>query len=73
MTDTQDRLNCDKLRIDDMDKDTTMSTQFTRFVLAIVTACLLGCGSTAQTVPVVTNFDANKYLGTWYEIARLDF
>ena len=37
-----------------------MSTKFTRFIIAVVTACLLGCGSTAQTVPVVTNFDAHK-------------
>lgn len=50
-----------------------MSAPFTRFVLAILTSCVLGCGSTAHTVPVVNNFDANQYLGKWYEIARLDF
>lgn len=26
-----------------------------------------------STVDVVRNFDINRYLGTWYEIARLDF
>ena len=50
-----------------------MSTQFTRFIIAVMSVCLLGCGSTAHSVPVVKNFDANQYLGKWYEIARLDF
>lgn len=47
-------------------------------VLAGVTvvAGLLAC-STKKTmsnnVEVIQNFDAEKYLGTWYEVARFDF
>lgn len=26
-----------------------------------------------SNLPVITDFDINRYLGTWYEIARLDF
>ena len=33
---------------------------------------LYGCTSTPKGVRPVSNFDINKYLGTWYEIARLD-
>ena len=33
---------------------------------------LLGCAGKPDTVQPVTNFDLQRYLGTWYEIARLD-
>ncbi|MBN2460090.1 MAG: lipocalin family protein [Candidatus Cloacimonetes bacterium] len=37
--------------------------------------CLTGCSFSAQmsttAIPVVQNIDIEKYLGTWYEIARL--
>jgi apolipoprotein D and lipocalin family protein len=33
---------------------------------------LFGCLGTPESVKPVTGFDANKYLGKWYEIARLD-
>ncbi|MGZ9898164.1 lipocalin family protein [Shewanella gaetbuli] len=33
---------------------------------------LTGCTVIDEKVSVVSNFDVNKYLGTWYEIARLD-
>lgn len=31
-----------------------------------------GCVRMPEGVEPVTNFDVNRYLGTWYEIARLD-
>jgi apolipoprotein D and lipocalin family protein len=31
-----------------------------------------GCMHIPKNVKPVDNFDANKYLGTWYEIARTD-
>lgn len=33
---------------------------------------LTGCVSKPQTVTPVQNFELSRYLGTWYEIARLD-
>ena len=33
---------------------------------------LVSCAGTDIDVKPVTNFDADKYLGKWYEIARLD-
>ena len=33
---------------------------------------LAGCSYTPQTVRAVDNFEMERYLGTWYEIARLD-
>jgi len=30
------------------------------------------CASPPKGVEPITNFDVNRYLGTWYEIARLD-
>jgi apolipoprotein D and lipocalin family protein len=39
-----------------------------------VALALYSCGSTIpQNAKAVTNFDKSKYLGKWYEIARLDF
>lgn len=35
-------------------------------------ALLFGCTTTPKGVQPVTGFDANRYLGKWYEIARLD-
>lgn len=34
---------------------------------------LSGCSSAPQNITPVENFDAQRYLGTWYEIARFDF
>ena len=41
---------------------------------ALLTGLLLlaGCTYTPQGVHVVDNFELERYLGTWYEIARLD-
>lgn len=46
----------------------------------LVTMLLIGlasifssCASIPKNAKPVQNFDANRYLGTWYEIARFDF
>ena len=42
------------------------------FAFAALSASLTGCaGNPVNAVPV-KNFDADRYLGTWYEIARMD-
>lgn len=43
-----------------------------RRLLLILTALLAACISAPDGVQPVTGFDAGRYLGTWYEIARLD-
>ena len=40
--------------------------------LLLGTCLLAGCAATPQGVTPVDNFDLNRYLGSWYEIARLD-
>lgn len=45
-----------------------MKTWCTLLCCVLLTGCL---GMPANVTPV-SPFDANKYLGTWYEIARLD-
>jgi apolipoprotein D and lipocalin family protein len=37
-----------------------------------VLGALVGCTGVAPGITPVDNFDVNRYLGTWYEIARLD-
>ena len=44
----------------------------TIFSLGIV-AFLSSCASMPKNSKPVQNFDVNRYLGTWYEIARFDF
>ena len=47
---------------------------FTPFLLIVATTFLLvGCLGTPEGIKPVTNFKAEKFLGTWYEIARLDY
>lgn len=42
-------------------------------VITGAAAALPGCAvSVPQGVQPVTNFDASKYMGTWYELARID-
>lgn len=43
-----------------------------RFLLLCVLGLLSACTGMPDKVTPVTNFDAERYLGTWYEIARLD-
>ena len=44
-------------------------------ILAILSATIptLSCSSLPKGAVAVTNFDKARYLGKWYEIARLDF
>ena len=44
----------------------------TLFVLPLAPLVLLGCVGTPDGVRPVQNFELDRYLGTWYEIARLD-
>ena len=48
-----------------------MSSPFLSLLLALLTA-LSGCTGIPENVSPVTGFDVNRYLGRWYEIARLD-
>jgi apolipoprotein D and lipocalin family protein len=41
-------------------------------VLSLCSLLVAGCVSTPRGVTVVDEFDLERYLGTWYEIARLD-
>jgi len=41
-------------------------------LLAILAVFVTACTGAPDGVTVVTGFDLNRYLGTWYEIARLD-
>jgi apolipoprotein D and lipocalin family protein len=41
-------------------------------LLFLVPALLTGCVSVPSGIKPVQNFDLQRYLGTWYEIARLD-
>ena len=41
-------------------------------LLAIFSVLLSGCLGYPKTVTPVENFELSRYLGTWYEIARLD-
>lgn len=52
-----------------------MMTYGKRNGLAVLTLLLVfqsGCTGTPDGVSVVTGFELDRYLGTWYEIARLD-
>ena len=43
-----------------------------RLLLALLVIPLSSCLGTPDGVTPVANFDADRYLGRWYEIARLD-
>lgn len=47
-----------------------MKRALPRFV--VLAGLLFGCTGIPDGVMPVTGFDAERYLGTWYEIARLD-
>ena len=40
--------------------------------LFLVPAALTGCAGLPSGIQPVQDFDVNRYLGKWYEIARLD-
>ncbi len=44
----------------------------TRFILLALIGLISGCTGVPDGVTVIDNFDINRYLGQWYEIARLD-
>ena len=49
-------------------------TIFSIIVLLIVTLpCMYSCSSIPKGATAVTPFNKDKYLGKWYEIARMDF
>ena len=41
--------------------------------LAAVALLSSSCASIPKNATAVTNFDVNRYLGSWYEIARFDY
>jgi len=43
-----------------------------KIILGILSVILSGCSGYPKNITPVKNFDINKYLGKWYEIARLD-
>ncbi len=43
-----------------------------RWLIVLITLLLAGCTSVPQGIQPVTGFELERYLGTWYEIARLD-
>lgn len=43
-----------------------------KLILSIWSLLLTGCLGYPTSVKPVTDFELNKYLGKWYEIARLD-
>lgn len=53
----------------------TVSTYYQRGLLLLFSFFLLSCGgrSIPEKAQAVDNFEVERYLGTWYEIARFDF
>ncbi|MCM2309778.1 MAG: lipocalin family protein [Steroidobacteraceae bacterium] len=43
-----------------------------RHILVLAAALLAGCAQIPDGVQAVGDFDAERYLGQWYEVARLD-
>lgn len=50
-----------------------MKKQRLVFIMVGFLVCLVSCSSIPNGAQAVNNFDLQKYLGLWYEIARLDF
>jgi len=44
--------------------------EFAKYLLVPAFLLFAGCSESVK-IPAVTGFDANRYMGTWYEIARL--
>jgi apolipoprotein D and lipocalin family protein len=49
-----------------------LSADFGRFAVALFCISLSGCVGIPDNATAVRNFELERYLGTWYEIARLD-
>lgn len=45
---------------------------YLRFAVALILLLLTACMGVPENVQPVTGFDAERYLGRWYEVARLD-
>jgi len=43
-----------------------------KYLPSVIALCLLGCVGIPENVTPVEGFQLDRYLGTWYEIARLD-
>jgi apolipoprotein D and lipocalin family protein len=43
-----------------------------RYILVLVCTCVVGCVSIPPDIEPVDDFEVTRYLGKWYEIARLD-
>jgi len=43
-----------------------------RFTVAALCVSLVGCLGIPENAAAITNFELERYLGKWYEIARLD-
>ena len=41
-------------------------------ILFLITFTVLGCTGVPKGLEPVSNFDGDRYMGKWYEIARLD-
>lgn len=50
-----------------------MTTKAKFLFSAILVFGLTACSSIPKNAEPVQNFDLNRYLGTWYEVARIDF
>ena len=49
-----------------------MSDMKKMIILSVLLGQLVGCSKLTVDNTVVTNFDLNRFLGDWYEIARFD-
>ena len=43
-----------------------------RMLLVLIAVLLSGCTGIPEGVTAIDGFEINRYMGTWYEIARLD-
>ncbi len=43
-----------------------------KWLFGVVSLLITGCGGYPQNITPVQQFDVNRYLGKWYEVARLD-
>jgi apolipoprotein D and lipocalin family protein len=43
-----------------------------KFMLVLLLFAMVGCTGTPEGIVAVDRFELNRYLGTWYEIARIE-
>lgn len=53
-------------------RPTPLLALFAKATLGAAALFLIGCNSPPKGVTPVTGFEADRYLGKWYEVARLD-